>query len=29
MSNAEWEGNEQTYSDPDEKRVLFQALDSF
>lgn len=29
MSRAEWEGSEQTYRDPDEKMVLFQALDSF
>ncbi|KUJ21091.1 N2227-domain-containing protein [Mollisia scopiformis] len=29
MSNIEWEGNEETYEDPDEQRVLFAALDSF
>jgi carnosine N-methyltransferase len=29
MSKVEWEGNEETYNDPDEKRVLLQALDSF
>ncbi|RAL59470.1 hypothetical protein DID88_006586 [Monilinia fructigena] len=27
--NNAWEGNEETQNDPDEKRVLFQALDSF
>ena len=26
---VEWEGNEETYDDPDEQRVLFAALDSF
>lgn len=29
MSKAEWEGTEETHDDPDELRVLFQALDSF
>jgi carnosine N-methyltransferase len=29
MSNVDWEGNEETYRDPDEQRVLFAALDSF
>ncbi|KAE9379070.1 N2227-domain-containing protein [Stipitochalara longipes BDJ] len=29
MSTRDWEGNEQTYEDPDEQRVLFGALDSF
>ncbi|TGO35130.1 hypothetical protein BHYA_0169g00100 [Botrytis hyacinthi] len=28
-SNNAWEGNEETQNDPDEKRVLHQALDSF
>lgn len=27
--NNAWEGNEETQNDPDEKRVLHQALDSF
>lgn len=26
---VEWEGNEETYGDPEEQRVLFAALDSF
>lgn len=26
---VEWEGNEETYADPEEQRVLFAALDSF
>jgi hypothetical protein len=29
MSKVEWDGNAETYDDPDERRVLLQALDSF
>lgn len=29
MENIEWEGNKETYDDPEEQRVLFAALDSF
>jgi len=29
MSDFEWEGIQETYDDPEEKRVLFGALDSF
>jgi carnosine N-methyltransferase len=29
MSSVEWEGNEETYEDADEQRVLFAAVDSF
>lgn len=29
MSGAEWDGSEGAYEDPEEKRVLFAALDSF
>jgi carnosine N-methyltransferase len=29
MSSVEWEGNEETYEDPDEQSVLFAAVDSF
>jgi carnosine N-methyltransferase len=29
MSSVEWKGNEETYEDLDEQRVLFAAVDSF
>jgi hypothetical protein len=29
MAEGKWEGNEETYSDPDEKKVILQALYSF
>ena len=29
MSDAGWDGHEETYSDPEERRVLYAALDSF
>jgi len=29
MENITWEGNEDTYDDPEEQRALFAALDSF
>jgi hypothetical protein len=29
MEDIEWEGSEETCDNPEEKRVLFAALDSF